>query len=231
MGPLLRFGLPYQSQGLLHLAFGRIIPALGGLILTGAQVGYLTWAQDVARWPRIPADYVARVGFPAFARIQADKAAFSRLIEQALTLVSAITFPAALIGAALAPALIEPVFGSGWKPAGLPLTVFLVQTPFDALAVVLLPVIYASGDARRGLLISLAWAILAWALCGLAVIGAPGVLAIPIGLTGATLVMSAVIARSLPDGITIRWWPAVIRPLLIAVGLGVCIRLIMGGIL
>lgn len=231
MGPLLRFGLPYQAQGLLHLAIARIIPALGGLILTQAQIGYLTWAQDVARWPRIPADYVARVGFPAFARIQGDRAAFSQLIEQALSLVALTTFPAAAVGAALAPALIEPVFGAGWKPAALPLTVFLLQTPFDALATVLLPVIYAAGDARRGLLISLAWATLAWALCGfaaLAPLAAPGLIAVPAALALTTVVMSVAIARSLPEGITIRWWPSVNRPLLIAAGLGIFTWVIMG---
>jgi PST family polysaccharide transporter len=67
---LLRFGLPYQSQGLLHLAKDRVIPALGGLFLGSGPVGLLAWAQDLARWPRLPADYAARIGFPAFARLQ-----------------------------------------------------------------------------------------------------------------------------------------------------------------
>ena len=31
-----------------------------GLLLSGGQVGYLAWAQDLAHWPRLPADYVAR---------------------------------------------------------------------------------------------------------------------------------------------------------------------------
>ena len=69
---LLRFGLPYQGQGLVHLAKDQATAALGGLAFSVTQVGYLSWSQELARWPRLPADYVARVAFPAFSRLQKD---------------------------------------------------------------------------------------------------------------------------------------------------------------
>ncbi len=230
MRALLRFGLPYQSQGLLHLAIDNVIPALGGLWLSGAGVGYLSWSKDIARWPRIPADYVARVGFPAYARLQGDAEALSRLIQEALTLVCAITFPVTALGVAAAPLLVGPVFGAEWLPAVGPLVVFLLRTPFDALATVLLPVIYATGHAGRGLRISAAWAALIWALSLGGLVWFDGLLIIPIAFTATTAIMTIAIAASLPDGIHIRWWPSVIRPLALSAVLGAAALIVVGGL-
>jgi O-antigen/teichoic acid export membrane protein len=222
---LLGFGLPYQAQGLLHLLMGRIVPALGGLVLSGGQVGYLVWAQDLARWPRIPADYTARVSFPAYARFQTDPAALNAMIAEALRLVSLTTFPAAALGIALAPALVPLVFGPEWQPASAPLAIFLAQAPFDALATVLLPVIYASGDARRGLRLSLVWALLAWSASGLALLLAGGVPALAAALAATTAVMSVLILRSLPPGVRLPDWRVIGGPLALAALLGLAVRL------
>jgi O-antigen/teichoic acid export membrane protein len=100
-GALLRFGLPYQGQGVAHLAKDQLLPALGGLVFGKAQVGYLIWAADLARWPRLPADYVARVAFPAFARLQRDPAGLSSLLQNALTLVCLASLGAAALGLTL----------------------------------------------------------------------------------------------------------------------------------
>lgn len=226
---LLRFGLRYQSQGLLHLAVDKIIPALGGLWLSGSQVGYLTWAKEVARWPRVPADYVARVGFAAFSRLQGDRPALGRLLQNALMLVCGVTFPVAALGIVLAPHLITPIFGSQWAPAAVPLVLFLLQTPLDALATVLLPVIYAVGSAGRGLRISLLWALLGWVSSALA-LGATGRLeAIPVAFVLTTALMTLVIARNLPQGLSLRWWPALGSAGAIALLLGTLGRLMVRG--
>ncbi len=177
---LLRFGLPYQTQGLLHLFKDRVIPALGGLFLGAGTVGALAWAQDLARWPRLPADYAARVGFPALARLQHDPAALTRALREALAWV--LTLTAATTGAALAlaPALVGPIFGAQWAPAVGSLLIFLAQTPLDALAALLLPVIYAGGQAGRGLWLSTLWVALTWLLCGAALALWPDLRAIPL---------------------------------------------------
>jgi O-antigen/teichoic acid export membrane protein len=226
---LLRFGLPYQAQGLFHLAKDRAIPALGGLLLGGAPVGYLVWAQDLARWPRLPADYAARVAFPAFARLQADPAALSRAVNDALRLTLLISGALSAAGLALAPALLVPVFGAGWAPAQLPLLIFLAQTPLDALAAVLLPVIYALGQAGRGLRLSAAWAALTWLACLGALwiwprlpapLAAQPLAALPLAVAVATFAAAALLARALPREIRIAWRSSVAAPLLAAAALG-----------
>jgi O-antigen/teichoic acid export membrane protein len=206
---LLRFGLPYQGQGLLHLLKDRLIPALGGLALGAGPVGYLTWAQDLARWPRLPADYAARIGFPALARLQHDPAGLAQTLQQ--TLAWALTLSAAVSAAALAlgPALVVPIFGAQWAPAAGPLLIFLAQTPLDALAALLLPVIYAAGQAGRGLRLSAAWVGLTWLLCTLALAAWPDLRAIPLGFALATLCAVLLIARSLPPAARVDWRRAV----------------------
>jgi len=209
---LLGFGLRYQSQGLLHFAMEKAIPVLGGLFLGSTAVGYLVWAREIARWPRVPADYVARVGFAAFSRLQGDPRGLGRLVRGALALVSTFTFPVAILGAVLAPRLVSPIFGPGWAPAVLPLSLFLLLTPLDALATVLLPVIYAGGAAGRGLRISALWAALLWAATYLGLALGGGLAAIPAAFLLTTALMLLVIGRNLPAGVVVRWWRLVSRP-------------------
>ena len=208
---LLGFGLRYQSQGVLHLAIGRIIPAMGGLWLKPAQIGYLNWAQEVARWPRIPADYVARVGFPAFSHLKENREQLSVLLEDALTLATMISFPVSAAGILFAPYLIEPVFGEKWVPAIPALIILLAQTPFDALATLLLPVIYAAGDAGKGLRISMIWTGLVWGMTLIGMLFWQHLLLIPVVFVIATILMTSLIALWIPSGIQIRWWRAIFR--------------------
>jgi O-antigen/teichoic acid export membrane protein len=58
---------------------------------------------------------------------------------------------------ALAPRLLATIFGAEWLPALGPLLIFLAQTPLEAAARILLPMIYATGHAGRGLRLSIAW--------------------------------------------------------------------------
>jgi O-antigen/teichoic acid export membrane protein len=177
------------------------------LALGSEQVGALAWAQDLARWSRLPADYAARVGFPAFARLQADPAGLARAVRQALVFVGLLSGGLAAAGLVLAPLLVRPVFGAQWSGAVLPLMVFLAQTPLDALAAVLLPVVYALGRAGRGLRLSAAWVTLTWVLCAAALFAWPrlpagladyALAAIPAGYALSTFLALGLIVHGLP---------------------------------
>jgi O-antigen/teichoic acid export membrane protein len=190
---LLSFGWKYQSQGLLHLAVDQIVPALGGFWLSGSQIGHITWSQDVARWARIPADYAARVGFPAFSLLRADRRGFVRLLRQTVILFVGICTLIASVGLLTARLLIEPIFGPEWLPALPVLIVYLFRTPFDALSTILLPVIYAQGEAQTGLRLSLTWALLMWGLGVTLLLRRGDVLALPLAFLITTGVMSVII--------------------------------------
>lgn len=224
---LLRFGLPYQGQGLAHLAKDQVIPALGGLFFSGAWLGYLTWSQDVARWPRLPADYVARIAFPAFARLQQSPNELSPLLHNALSLVCWLGFGAVAVGIGLAPLLVGPVFGLAWTPAIPALLIFLVQTPLDALAAVLLPLIYATGQASKGLRLSLTWLVLTWLFSLVALARWADWRLLPAAFGLATAVILPLIIRQLPDGVKVRWKTAVIRPAAVSLLLGILLQLVV----
>lgn len=225
---LLRFGLPYQGQGVLHMAKDQIIPALGGLLLSGTQVGYLVWAQEIARWPRLPADYVARVGFPAFARLQQDPAGLSRLLQRALALVCTVSFVAVAVAIPLSPALVGPIFGPEWEPAVSALILFLAQTPLDALAAVLLPLIYATGHARQGLRLSAVWAALTWLFSLVALALGAGLHAIPLAFGLGSLLAIILIIHSLPPTIRVKWIPAVGAPFALALLVSTVMQVLAG---
>jgi PST family polysaccharide transporter len=183
----------------------------------------------VARGPRLPADYAARVAFPAFARLQQNIVGLNQLLQSALRLISWLSFGAAAAGIGLAPRLVGPVFGSAWQPASPALIIFLVQTPLDALAAVLLPLIYAAGQVGKGLRLSLIWTVLTWLFSLAALL--LGVdwwgLAAAFGL--ATAVSLPLIIRQLPDGVQIPWKTAVLWPAGVSLLLAVGLRLVVGG--
>ena len=221
---LLHFGLPYQGQGLVHLAKDQAVPALGGLFFAGARLGYLTWSQDVARWPRLPADYAARVAFPAFARLQQNAAELNQLLQTTLRLVGWLSFGAAAAGIGLASRLVGPVFGAAWEPAVPALIIFLAQTPLDALAAVLLPLIYASGQVGKGVRLSLVWTALTWLFSLAALLGGAGWWSLAAAYGLATAVSLPLIIRQLPEGVQAPWKTAVLWPagvsFLLAIALG-----------
>jgi O-antigen/teichoic acid export membrane protein len=217
---MLRFGVPFQAQGLIHLAKDQAIITLGGLAFSNTQVGYLTWAKDLARWPRSPADYVARVAFPAFSRLQDDPAELSKLLQGALTIVCLVSFTAVALGIALGPLLVTQIFGTAWAPAVPVLIFFLAQTPLDVLAAILLPLIYASGQAWLGLRLSIAWAAFTWLFGLIVLLGWPDWRFLPLAVGAATGVAVLLITRRLPTSVHVRWQTAVGLPLILASAVG-----------
>ena len=217
---MLRFGVPFQAQGLVHLAKDQAVVTLGGLAFSNTQVGYLTWSQDLARWPRSPADYVARVAFPAFSRLQDDPGGLSKLLQGALTIVCLVSFTTVALGIALGPVLVTQVFGTAWAPAVPALIFFLAQTPLDVLAAVLLPLIYASGQAWLGLRLSIAWAAMTWLFGLIILLRWPNWRFLPLAVGVATAVAAMLIARRLPANVHVRWQTAVGLPFILATAVG-----------
>jgi O-antigen/teichoic acid export membrane protein len=228
MRSLLRFGLTFQGQGLVHLAKDQLVPALGGRFYGNVQLGYVTWAMEVARWPRLPADTVARVSFPAFSRLQRDPQKLARLARDTAGSASLITFIAAGLGIALAPAVVPLLFGKPWVPAVPILQLLLLQTPMDALAAVLLPLIYATGRVGQGLRLSLAWAGLAWVTSALLLSFRPMLTTLPLAILFSTTAALLLIGRRLPPGVVLDWGRILLRPAAVALLIGGLVYMLAG---
>jgi len=217
---MLRFGVPFQAVGLIHLAKDQAIITLGGLAFSTTQVGYLTWSKDLARWPRFPAEYVARVTFPAFSRLQDEPDALNDLLQRALTIVCLVSFTAVALGIVLGPLLVTQIFGVAWAPAVPALIFFLAQTPLEVLAAVLLPLFFASGQVWLGLRLSILWAALTWIFGLIILLRWPDWRFLPLAVGAATAIAVVLIARRLPANVHVRWQTAVGLPFILATAVG-----------
>jgi O-antigen/teichoic acid export membrane protein len=154
------FGLRFQGQTVSHFAKDTLIPSMGGLLYGGAAVGYLTLAQQIAGIPLILTKLVERVSYSALSRLQDDSAAFSRMLESTLRWTCRLCFPAFAVLAGLAPQLVEYVYGPRWSPILPALYVLTLNMALGVGTGVLMPSLYAGGQAAAGLRISIGWTLI-----------------------------------------------------------------------
>ena len=213
---LWRFGVPFQLSWLTYFLRDYMIPIVGGLLVTTAQVGYLNWALALTGIPGQLAQIVGRVTLPAFARYQDEPGALAKAIEQSIRGLAITALPLHLGIAATAPWLIHLVFSDKWLPA-LP-AVYLLSLHWSGnnLTSPLVSALNAMGHVRLALLLSATWAAATFAV---ALLFLPRVgfvafaLAYSVTMVGASSAAVLVMRRFVP----IRLWPAVRAPLAAAV--------------
>lgn len=182
----MRFGIPFQGQGIISLLKDSFSPVLIGLLMGAAQVGYVNWAGGLAVYPVTILGILGRIYLPAFSRMQSYPEALARFVEQALRVANALVAPAAVLMLAMAEPMTRIVFGQKWLVA-LPLFyVFWIPTVFAVTATPLTALLNALGRSRTTLGFSVLWMAGTWAL------GTPLVLILgPIGIAIASAVISS----------------------------------------
>ena len=128
---LIRYGVPFQSQGILNAVGGWVTPVVIGRWIGADAVGLLTWASSNGRKPLILVDSTMRVAFPHFARVQHDAAEVNRLLVRYLTYLA---LPAGLWFAAIATAaypIVEAIYTAKWVPAVPALILFAAAMAAD----------------------------------------------------------------------------------------------------
>ncbi len=115
-----------------------------------------------------------------------------------------------------------------WGPAVAPLLIFLAQTPLDAVIAVLLPLIYATGQAGQGLRLSLLWTALTWLLSLGMLVAWRDPCAIPVAFGLATLCATVLVIHSLPKALRVSWRPVLGIPLILAAILGAALQVTWG---
>ncbi|HYP41111.1 MAG TPA: oligosaccharide flippase family protein [Chloroflexia bacterium] len=168
----MRFGVLYQTQGVVHFVKDMMIPALGGVTYGGTAVGYAVWAQQVAAVPLQLTHLVSRVSYPALSHLQDDREQFARMVEVTLKWTARLTLPAFAVLAGLAPQIVLYVFGAKWLPAVPTLYLLIINMIMGIGTGVFVPALYSMGSAARALRIAAVWASLTWlAALGLYVAG------------------------------------------------------------
>ncbi len=114
---LIRFGIPYQGSAILSFLKDAVTPLFVGAYVGAAGVGYVNWAREFAFTPLVLSQSFGKVAFPAFSRLQHERALLKEAIERSIRMITLVMFPITVILMALAPGIIKIVFTDKWMPA------------------------------------------------------------------------------------------------------------------
>lgn len=197
---LLRFGVPFQLNSFLALVKDDLLTLFLGKALGFTQVGYIGWAKKWSETPlRLIMDNINKVSFPAFARLQYDKAYLRKTVEKAIFFLILFTFPATFLGIILIKPLVSiiPKYQK-WEPAILSFYFFSLSVLFASISSLLINMIQAVGKVKTTFRLMVLWTILTWLFIPLAIkiIGFNGV-AFSIFLISLTSIVTVLIAKKL----------------------------------
>lgn len=112
----IRFGLPYQLNGILNFMKDAVTPLFVGAYAGATAVGYVNWARTLAFAPLLFSASFERVAFPTFSKIREDKALLARTIERSIRNMTLLMFPITVMMIALGPEIVRIVFTNKWMP-------------------------------------------------------------------------------------------------------------------
>jgi PST family polysaccharide transporter len=161
---IFKFGVPYQLGILAAFFKDNMLALLIGPWLGPRTLGYLSFGFEQAKLPYMLSQMVARITFPAFARLQEDRAFLQRSLEWTIKL-SFITCGAyTVITSILAPRLLVQVFGEKWEPAVLIYILLAGNFLGNYFTNPLVPLLTALGKPARGMRLMLIWTVTMWLL-------------------------------------------------------------------
>lgn len=163
---LIKFGIPYQLNNFLATVKddGMVI-VLGGILGT-AGVGILGTAKKLAEYPlRFFMDNVTKVTFPAFSRMQDDKAELEKSLTRSIFFICALVFPSLVGLIIIFPILITviPKYAK-WSPAYIPLIFLSVNSLWAAASTQLTNFLNSVGKIKTTFKLMIMWTVLTWAL-------------------------------------------------------------------
>jgi len=163
---LIRFGIPYQLNNFLATVKDDGMTIVLGSILGNAGVGILGTAQKLAQYPlRFFMDNVTKVTFPAFSRMQNNKAELERNLTRSIFFICVLVFPS-LVGLAITfPVLIAviPKYAK-WSPAYIPLIFLSVNSLWAAASTQLTNFLNSVGRIKTTFKLMIMWTVLTWAM-------------------------------------------------------------------
>lgn len=178
---LFRFGIPYQANTLLALVKDRLMTIFLGRLIGTSGVGLAGWAEKWANMPlRNFMDPVNTVTFPAYSRLQTNRAELGRVVGKALFFITALVYPAVIGMVVLSSwfVILVPRYAQ-WKPALLALGLYAVNALWSAPSTHLTNLLNSIGRIRWTFYLMIFWTALTWILTP--------VLAWKFGFTGVAL--------------------------------------------
>lgn len=220
---LFTFGIPYQANTFLALVKDDGVNVVLGGILGASGMGLLGWAQRWAQAPlRFFMDQIIKVTFPAFSRIQDQKAELSSLLSRSIFFISLLVFPTLIGLLTLAPLLIQVIPRyEKWQPALFAITVLGISVAFASITTPLTNMLNAIGKIHITFKLMIMWTSLTWLLVPpLALLFGVNGAALGFTTVGLTSVVAIIIAKKF---VSISLVGSAGKPLLASI--------LMGGIL
>ena len=214
MLPLLKFGIPYQTNTFLAMVKDDGMTLFLGTILGSSGVGLLGWAQKWAYAPlRFFMDQVIKVTFPAFARLQDNKQELSKASSKAIFFVCLLVFPSLVLLILVVPTLTEviPKYEK-WQPALLALSLISITSALAAITTPLTNMFNAIGKISITFKLMIMFTTLTWVFVpvGAIVYGVNGA-ALGFSAVGLSSIIALIIARRY---ITIDYFQVAGKPFL-----------------
>ena len=134
MSKILTFGVNILMQRVAWWLYSSIDRILIGKLLSVSELGYYSVALHLASIPRDKiAGIINQVAYPAFARLNSDRALAESYLLKALSLMAAIFLPIFFGMSVVAAEAVPLVLGEKWSPAIIPMTLLPLVMPFRML--------------------------------------------------------------------------------------------------
>jgi O-antigen/teichoic acid export membrane protein len=143
------------------LARDNLNVLIGGSFFGPHAVGLLNWGQNLPQTcSHNLVQIVARVSFPAFARLHDDPPERARLLEASLRTLNLASYPPLLALIPLGPHVVTFLYGETWRPALFALNCFVVRFLCTSVTSTVVGYYNATDRAGRALRIVTAWTVL-----------------------------------------------------------------------
>jgi O-antigen/teichoic acid export membrane protein len=165
LSQLFRYGIPYQINTFIALVKDRLTIIFLGGILGPAGIGIAGWAERYANIVlRQFMDPINTVTFPAYSRLQGDRAELGRMVSKSLFILGALVFPTIVGLSILAPWVLTliPVYRK-WLPATTALVFYGINAMWAAPSTHLTNLLNSIGRVRWNTYLMIFWTVLTWA--------------------------------------------------------------------
>jgi O-antigen/teichoic acid export membrane protein len=204
----LKFGIAFQTKGIVGFINGATIPLFAGTTLGRYELGIVTWSQNTAFFPLKLVEILGRVNFPLLSRMQHDPRAFARTLEQSIQICAVVTFFFVALFVGLGPSIVSVMFGNRWVPALPTLYVFAAVLSIGFLAPIIGGALDAIGKPQIVTRLALGWTLLNWIAVVVAMQIKQSALSFSLGygvhVVVGNLVVVMIVKRLVPDA---RFFP------------------------
>jgi PST family polysaccharide transporter len=162
LGPLLRFGIPFQLKGAVSFFNGAVTPLYAGSMLGQERLGQVSFAQTTAWFPLRLVEIVGRVSFPLYSRLRDDPRQMADSLAKNVQIcaVGTLFFSGLVFG--IGPSIVDVIYGAKWLPSVPLLYVFSLAICVGFVSPIVGPAFDALGKPQIFARLTVMWTVVNW---------------------------------------------------------------------